>query len=539
MLTYTPASALPPTPPRDHSWLLLLLCLAWLLPGTFGHAPWRGEEVEVIGVVQSMLHGQWLIPQLNGQPFLDNPPLTYWLAAAFAKILPSHWIALHETARLAAVLMMGLTFLLVGLAGKHMWGARQGRLAVLMLMGCFGLLSRAHLVMPEQAALLGAALQLYGLSLLAARPMRAGLCLGLALPVALLGGGPLALAVSILTLLLFAWPRPGVATAQWLRALLPASVIALPLLLLWPLALKQHAPLIFDQWWQQQVLAAHFDAHRLRYYLGMVPWFAWPAWPLALLALRRNPLGTAPSRVLHLQLLLASLLWILGNAWQPDEHDVNTMLCLPALCLLAVPGLDRLRRGGIAAFNWFGRCTFGLIALLVWLGWLALSTGWPGRIAMRMHRASPTYQHELHPVLLAFALLLTGLWLWIMWQQRHDVRKALSGWVAGATMAWGLIMTLWLPWIVAAKDYQPMLQQLARQLPADRSCIHTADMPRTVLTLLAYRQGIDLPVRDQACRWKLAKTTQRSVAPAGWRIVWQGHRGGDRKEGYWLLKRQL
>ena len=64
--------------------LILILCLAWLLPGLVGHDPWKPDEAYTFGVVYEILQGgSWIIPQIAGEAFVDKPPL-FHLTAAFS-----------------------------------------------------------------------------------------------------------------------------------------------------------------------------------------------------------------------------------------------------------------------------------------------------------------------------------------------------------------------------------------------------------------------------------------------------------------------
>ena len=73
------------TPAKSALFLLVVLC--WLLPGLVGHDPWKPQEAQTLGIVYGMLQGgDWLIPALAGEPYLEKPPLYYWTAAFFARI---------------------------------------------------------------------------------------------------------------------------------------------------------------------------------------------------------------------------------------------------------------------------------------------------------------------------------------------------------------------------------------------------------------------------------------------------------------------
>src|SRR4051812_47858282 len=82
-------------------WLLLLLCTCWILPGLLGHDPWKPDEAYTFGLVNHILQsGDWIIPTLGGEAFMEKPPLFFLTAALFAKIF-SPVLALHDGARLA------------------------------------------------------------------------------------------------------------------------------------------------------------------------------------------------------------------------------------------------------------------------------------------------------------------------------------------------------------------------------------------------------------------------------------------------------
>src|SRR5262249_18674147 len=102
-------------------------------------------------------HGQWLVPHLAGEPYWDDGPFHYWIAALAAKLLD--WaLNPHDAARLANALMMGVTFALVGLTGRDLYGKLEGNSAVLVLLGCLGLLVHAHETLGEISMLAGQAL---------------------------------------------------------------------------------------------------------------------------------------------------------------------------------------------------------------------------------------------------------------------------------------------------------------------------------------------------------------------------------------------
>src|SRR5689334_1079108 len=131
-------------PTRLKTTLFVVVCLAWLLPGLVGHDPWKTDEAISFGAVVEMLRsGDWTQFRIAGEPYAAEGPLFLWTAATFAKAFG--WILpLHDAARLAAGLYMAATLGLLAAAAWELMGERAVRMSVLLLIGCLGLLIRAH-----------------------------------------------------------------------------------------------------------------------------------------------------------------------------------------------------------------------------------------------------------------------------------------------------------------------------------------------------------------------------------------------------------
>src|SRR5207253_2524138 len=86
-----------------------------------GHDPWKADEPYTFGVVYHMLRsGDWIVPTVGGQPFVEKPPLYYWVSWATAAAA-SPWLALHDAARLASAV-----FVVIGIVATA-WAARATR----------------------------------------------------------------------------------------------------------------------------------------------------------------------------------------------------------------------------------------------------------------------------------------------------------------------------------------------------------------------------------------------------------------------------
>src|SRR3977135_2140321 len=75
---------------------LALLLLGYFVAGIFGRFPWKADEPHSFGMIWEILEeNQWLVMQIADQPFVEKPPLVYWLGALCAKAFP--FLAPHDT----------------------------------------------------------------------------------------------------------------------------------------------------------------------------------------------------------------------------------------------------------------------------------------------------------------------------------------------------------------------------------------------------------------------------------------------------------
>src|SRR4029077_2598338 len=117
-------------------------------------------------------------------------------------------------------------------------------LPVLLFVGCVGLWDRGHLLTPELGLLVADALALFALSLALRTPAVGGMLLGLAAGVAFLCRGPLGPALIGATALLLAFFAPW-RNRHYVTTLGLAAIVALPLIMAWPLALYLRSPALF------------------------------------------------------------------------------------------------------------------------------------------------------------------------------------------------------------------------------------------------------------------------------------------------------
>ena len=522
-------------------WMLAAMLAFYVLAGLFGRDPWKGEDAVHIGTAWHMLHyGDWLSPDLAGRAF-HEPPLYYWSAALTGKIFG--WLLpLHEAMRIASGIWVTLALMGLYYASRELYGDDSAAASPMLLAGCAGLIFHAHDAQPMLIALAAYSGGLGALAAIGRKPRLTGIFYGLALASCLLGTG-IAPTLPLLALAPVAWwlspDRP-----KALHTLLIGLGIAAVLILPWPMLLLSLEPARFHGWLATELapLNTPFSLSGLGRFIGMMPWFAFPAMPLAAwtLWLRRRQL-TAPQVLLPLAFLGITLLLL---AWAYRPREIPSLLLLPTLALLATPGALALRRGAASAFDWFAMTTFSLFALVVRIGWLAGVLGWPAKLAERTQILRPGFVGELNIVAVALALAASAWWLWLIVTAPRSPYRSLTHWTFGFTMLWLLATSLVLPWFDYGKTYRPVAQAIAQALPADHGCLAERGLSDTQLASLSYFVEIEPVAEDskagQACNWLLVVgDTRRELAPPSsrWNKVWEGNRPGDRREKFRLYRR--
>lgn len=521
--------------------LLAVLLLAYLLPGLVAHDLWKTEDAIGIGIVHQMLeHGRWLVPHLAGEPYWDDGPLHYWIAALTAKLF-GLVLTPQNGARVASGVVMVAVFALVYLTGRELYGKLEAMGAVLALLGSLGLLVHAHETLGEISMLAGQALAWYGIALARNKPHRGGWLLGLGLAVAALSKGlpaviaPIVVALAV-PILSSAWRR---------REILPALAQALLLFLLllggW-LALAENTFSGFlPQWRDANAAQFAVPAVVLGLWGPILAWATWPAWPLAVWSLweARRRSYDAGTRML-IAAIAACFVVLLSLA---DPREVYALPLLLPLSLLAGAGVPSLRRGAANGLAWFGVMSAGFFGAIVWLGWFAMTTGFPQSIARHFTRLEPGFVQQFSWTAFAVALACTLAWLWLVLKsERSAPFRSVTFWAAGITLLWALAMTLILSWIDYGKSYRTVAQALRKNIPAGTRCVESRGLGEAQRAIFDYR--VEIVTRraevhgETGCPLLLVQARQGDpddIGP-GWKFLWEGRRPRDR-ERYRLYQR--
>lgn len=520
--------------------LLILLCTVWIVVGLIGHGPWKPNETGPVSIIKSMLHGGSLLaPVAVGTSAIENPPLYYLSAAGAAKVL-SPLLPMHDAARLVSGIWMAITLLLVGMIGRELWGLGIGRQTTFIFLSSLGLVLTAHLITPEISALTGVAMGFYGLALAKRRPFRASVLLGSGIGIGFLSTGLvpaviIAISALLLPLLFKAWRSRSFAIVLGLSAL-----SASPWLFIWPLLATMHTPELFHTWWQASL--AGFENANHGYFLRTLTWYAWPSLPIAAWGMWRfrARLLLKPKLQLVITFFVVGLVVIGFGA---SSNEIYTLPLLLPLAALAGGSVETLKRGAAGALNWFGLILFGLIGLLIWLGWIAIITGWPAKLSERMHILSGLKVADFQWLSLAAAILVSLIWLVTINAKRSN-RAAVTDWAVGITMAWSLLMTLWLPLIDSAKSYGGVMLGIKQAMPAHHNCLNSrnlGDAPEALLHYYADLRAYPLELGQRIdCDLYLIKDdkgTPKIRPGSDWKLIWQGKRAAERHESFRLYRR--
>jgi 4-amino-4-deoxy-L-arabinose transferase-like glycosyltransferase len=242
-------------------------------------------------------------------------------------------------------------------------------------------------------------------------------------------------------------------------------------------------------------------------------------------------------------LIVATLVALAVLLGQRDVREVNAMPLLLPLALLAGSGAGTMRRGAANALAWFGAISALLFGAFVWLGWIAMITGIPERLARNFSRLEPGHVQQFAWLPFVAALTLTFAWLWLLVRSERSAFRGVTYWSAGLTLVWGLAMTLWLSWVDYGKSYRPVALAMQKALPKNPRCIESSGLGEAQRAAFDYHAGITtirLERRDKAgCPVLLVQSRQGSsdrVGP-GWVLVWEGGRPRD-QERYRLYRRK-
>jgi hypothetical protein len=218
------------SPIRWQSLLWLLLLPGLLLYVSMAFPLFEPDEGRYAEIPREMLaRGEWVVPYLNSEPYLDKPPLLYWLVMLSYQIFGIHdW-----SARLIPALAVHATVLVVYLFGRRRVGERAAFRGALLLALAPAFVSIGRLLVIDSLLSLCVALVVFASwEALEASRWRSvwWLIAGLAAGLGILSKGPVILILTLPPLALSQWLRgKPIRLLSWNSALFVAATIAVAL----------------------------------------------------------------------------------------------------------------------------------------------------------------------------------------------------------------------------------------------------------------------------------------------------------------------
>lgn len=526
------------------------LVVCWIVFGLIGHDPWKPDEAYTWGLVNHILKtGHMVVPTLAGEPFMEKPPLYFITAAGTARLF-SAWLPLYDGGRLASGLYVGLAILLTALATRHLFGRPRGAVAALFLAGSLGLVLDAHEMITDTSLFAGMAMAFFGLSLARGRPAWAGFLIGTGAGAGFLSKGLIAPGLVGLVALALPLLFPLWRSRQYLAALSWAALFALPWLVVWPVALYRQSPPLFREWfwvnnWGRFLGFVHLGPENSRwFYPKTLLWYAFPAWPFALAALWRRRSGFLADPGLQLGSVMAAVT-LLVLMVSHDSRELYAMPLLIPLAVLAAADFPAAPRALAKGLQFLSLVLFPAAALALWCGWIAFVLHWPQGVYAAIADRLPGAP-VIAPGPLALAILASAIVLFALFRRpdSDSPMAPLKSWMAGLTLVWILLTTVWLAPINTVKSYRSMMISLSQHLPAGHGCLSSENLGEPQRALLDYYGGIKTQRADVTgridCHWLLVSQSGAPIAPwsrgARWREAWSGHRPGDDTEHYALFE---
>ncbi len=552
-------------------WAFFALGLLYILPGLIGREPWKNDDAASFGAMWTMAHGawqDWLWPNVAGLSMTDEGPLAFWLGALGIKLTGwaigdvlgarvatlgvfllgamSLWYATFNLGRRPEAQPLRLAF--GGQPEPDDFGRTLADAAVLIYLGCLGLLVHSHetTAEPLQTSLL--ALALYrSVRYMELPSLRNAALAGLALGLMTLTRGWVVPAALVLAL--FACTRfLAMPAGRSLRDLALAVAVAAGVAALWivPAVLAQpygRSPLpAWLAWNQAQFSFGSVEGARTFFRTGV--WFFWPAWPFAAWAVwawRRQ------SNLLHIVVpttfvTAATILVLLNPA--PDQG--NMLMLLPPLAIMAAFGLLTMKRGAINAIDWFSVMVLTLCAAVIWIFYYAQLTGWPAKPAHNVLKLIPGFTPEVSWLSLLVGLCATAGWFmlvhWRLSRRPAVLWRAVVLSSGGLILIWILLMTLFLPNVNYSKSYATVARQAAAALPPGIDCVQSNATPAQRASFAYFGKLPFNGVENRACQIMLlqdsikVRAQQQQPGPE-WQLLWEGRRASDRSERFRIFKR--
>jgi 4-amino-4-deoxy-L-arabinose transferase-like glycosyltransferase len=484
--------------------LLIVFFLIWIVPGLIGRDPWMNDEPYTFGLVNYISKtGDWVVPTLAGEPFVEKPPLYFLTAAAFMRIF-APLLEPHDAARLASGFYMLLILLFIGLSAKELMGERYVENTLFVLLGCTSLQLMMHKMITDVALLMGFTVALYGLALSTRRFILGGVWIGTGVGIGFMSKGLLAPGIVGITVIMLPLSFSTWRKRNYLHSLLVALAAALPWLLIWPYALFRRSPDLFREWlWVQNFGrylgfwpgGAHNATQGFVLALGQgfqnlsLERLAIPIFPLTLWSLWCNRQSWRGHPMYQLPLTMFFVIFIVLSV-SANARSLYAIPMLIPLSLIAAAGIEFLSGKAARIITWSNVILFGLTAVFLWSCWFVTVTGQSTFVTQTTQVINPVYSPSFNDIQFTAALVCTLAWLYAVIHLTHFRSPAMASWTIGVTLVWSLGMTLWLPTLNARESYREIFTSLRESTLTQYRCIASQGLDENERAMLEYYAGV-------------------------------------------------
>lgn len=452
-------------------WWLVVICLLISIVGIADHDLWTPDEPREAAIALRMNRtGQWLLPNLAGQSFVEKPPLYYLMAAGLLRLagpIMGSTVALRLTSVLLGLATLGMTYLLA----RRLFDRRFALLTLLILATMPGFIHLTHWLLIDTALMFFVAAALWAF---------AEAYLGGRLSMLILGGlltagaflckgfiGPLIILLGWLGLSI-PWARYNgrglAAKPACLGFHLLAFLLAVGPALAWMLALyRVGGPEVWREWfWVNQFGRFTGEAAHLGHNSG--PWYYFLVLPVYLLPWIAAFMIGAARLVVQRGKISGSwgclALWALGGllllSMPATKREIYLSVLLPAFAIISALALNEP-----SYFRWVQRSlqvwTIAIIALVALLAGWSVSWLWPDGAWFYAHKHQTGGWYAIIALLGLAGMLV--IWYgdrWLKWDGDWLQRA-----IAVTALGYLTALTVLVPVIDGWKSYGPAFRSMA------------------------------------------------------------------------------
>lgn len=499
---------------RFPLWALCALCFIYVVAGFVGRAPWKAADITSFGYMLELTHSElnpltWplLTPTIMGLPPEIDGSLVYSLGAWSIELWANqlHLLSAGSASLIPFTLLMGLTlfctwksvyflalspqakpveFAFGGQADPRDYALALADASALALIATLGLAQLGHESTPTVGQLSMISMIMLGFSMMAYKPYKAQVVLGIGLyGLTLMGAPSLGIILGLAGAAVCAFDKDSNSSKQH-------SFMMLILCL--GLGITAHVMHL----WQWRISPFEKTWEELPSLGKLWIWFCWPVWPLVLWTLWRwrNQWASANwSRHLIIPLLFS--LTITVGAFISYSQERTLLLALPSMAALAAFSLPTLKRGVKALIDWFTLLLFSGCAFVIWVIWIAYQTGWPTQPAKNVAKLIPGFISHFSLASFVLAIIATLSWgfivYWRIGRNPAALWKTLILPAGGASLCWLLVMSLWLPPVDYARSYAAFAR-LIHASTGESRCVYAWKLNRAEMIALEYHEHIKL-----------------------------------------------